>query len=634
MVEDIMQKKWYQLSVAEVFQFLQTSATGLAATEAKSRLVQYGYNVLEFKKRSSLVRFLLHLHNPLIYILLAAAVMTALLNEWSDTVVILGCVILNVIIGFIQEGKGESAIEALRKMMVSECTVLRDGVKQVIPARELVPGDVVILNSGDRVSADIRLFYTKSMEVEEAALTGESLPTHKHIEPIPTPSIPPADQRCIAFSGTFVTRGSGQGVVVATGEQTEFGMIAKLMKETEEVATPLMRKIAGFTRFLMVAILSLAAVNFIIGIAFKYSAVYSFQASVALAVAAIPEMLPAILAAILALAMVAMARRNALIRKLPAAETLGCTTVICSDKTGTLTKNQMTVLRVYAGGKNYRVTGTGYAPAGDFLLNDTVIEPASAHEPLLATLRAGLMCNDTVLQEVNGEYTVAGDPTEAALLVAAKKAGITEKLVRVDEIPFESERQYMATLHQATATENIIYVKGSPEKVLSMCQNQMNNETVVPLQQEPILAATQDMAQNALRVLGMAYKMVSAGQKTIAPEDITDLVFLGLQGLIDPPREEAIAAVATCKKAGIRTVMITGDHAQTAKVIAKQLGIGLTESTVITGSDLNRMDNKQLYEIVDTVSVYARVAPEHKLRIATQLQQRGHIVAMTGDGVN
>ena len=632
--------RWYQLPVEQTFEALEASNIGLTSSEAKARLEKYGYNELKFKKRGALIRFLLQFHSPLIYVLLIAALVCAILtiinpesDMWSDVAVILGVVILNVIIGFIQEGKGEAAIEALQKMIVPECTVLRDGEKKVIPARELVPGDIVLLEGGNKVPADLRLFYTKSVHADEAALTGESVPVTKNVEPISRPNLSPADQRCIAFGGTFITRGSAQGVVVDTGEQTEFGKIAKLMKETRKITTPLMRKIAEFTKFLIIAILALAAVNFILGVVFEYDLIYSFLASVALAVAAIPEMLPAIVAALLALAAVAMAKRNALIRKLPAAETLGCTTVICSDKTGTLTKNQMTVLRIYCGGRDYRLSGVGYEPRGEFILGNKGVNPAQENQELVETLRAGYLCNNATLVESEEGYNIVGDPTEGALVVSATKAGITQKLPQLDEIPFEPEQQYMATLHQGKV-ENVIYVKGSPERVLRMCQSQLIDGSIEPLRSEEVLAKASEMAGDALRVLGMAYKTVPKEKMALHSGDIKDLIFLGLQGMIDPPREEAIEAVRKCKTAGIRAVMITGDHAQTARAIAQQLGIGRNGDKVLTGEELSRMSDEELYEVVGKVSVYARVAPEHKLRIAQQLQRRGDVVAMTGDGVN
>ena len=627
---------WYQMSVEQTFEALESGNSGLTSSEARARLEKYGYNELEYKKPSVLMRFLRQFKSPLIYLLLAAALITAILSMrgedmWTDMAVILGVVILNVIIGFFQEGKAEGALEALRGMMVPECTVLRDGEKKIIPARELVPGDVVLLEGGDKVPADLRLFYTKNMSADEAALTGESVPVDKNVEPISRPNLSPADQRCISFAGTFIARGAAQGIVINTAEQTEFGRIAKLMKETKKVDTPLQKKIAGFTKTLIILILTLGGINFALGYFLGYQLSYSFLASVALIVAAIPEMLPMIVTGILALAGTAMAKRNALIRRLPAAETLGCTTVICSDKTGTLTKNQMTVLRIYSGGKGYKVTGVGYEPRGEFIQGDKKVNPMPESNDLAKTLTAGYVCNNAALVDDEGRYNIVGDPTEGALVVSANKAGITEKLPRLDEIPFESEQQYMATLHEGQG-ENIVYVKGSPEKVLKMCQSQLINGSIEPLRSEEIATRADEMAKEALRVLGMAYKTLPKEETALNPEAMKGLVFLGLQGMIDPPREEAIEAVGKCKTAGINTVMITGDHAQTAKAIAQQLGIDV--GTVLTGEELSRMSDDELCEAVEKVYVYARVAPEHKLRIATQLQKRGEVVAMTGDGVN
>ncbi len=619
----------------QVFEALESGSAGLSTSESKARLESYGYNELKFKKRSTLIRFLTQFHSSLIYVLLVSALVTAFLDMWMDTAVILAVVLANTIIGFIQEGKAEASVEALERMMTPECTVLRDGEKQVIPARELVPGDVVLLEEGDKVPADLRLFYAKNMSADEASLTGESVPVRKNIESISKPDLSPADQCCMAFSGTFITRGSGQGIVVGTGEHAEIGRLAELMKETRKITTPLMRKLADFTRFLVIAILSIAALNFILAVIFEFPLKYSFLASVSLAVAAIPEGLPAIVTVTLAFGVTAMARRNALIKRLPAAETLGCTTVICTDKTGTLTKNQMTVSRIYCGGKEYRVSGAGYEPSGEFILDNRVITPEKESAELIETLKAGYLCNKASLAANKGEYSIVGDPTEGALVVSASKAGITEHLPRLDEIPFVAEQQYMATLHKGVnANKNVIYVKGSPEQVLEMCQNQLVNGSIKPLHSAEILAEADEMAGEALRVLAMAYKLVPAEKKALNSEDLNGLTFLGLQGMIDPPREEAIEAVQKCKRAGIRVVMVTGDHAQTAKAIARQLRIGEGADRVLTGEELSRMSDDELYEVVDTVSVYARAAPEHKFRIITQLRRRGHIIAATGDGVN
>ena len=626
--------RWYQLSVEKTFKELEADSGGLSSSEAKVRLGKYGYNELKFKKPSVLMRFLRQFASPLVYILLVAVLFTAILGMLMDMAVIAAVIVLNVIIGFFQEGRAEHALEALKKMMVEECTVLRDGEKKVIPTRELVLGDVVLLESGDKLPADLRLFFTKNAQADEAALTGESTPVTKNIDPISRPDLSPADQKCIAFSGTFITRGSAQGIVVNTGELTEFGKIGKLMRETRKAITPLQKKIADFTKVLVIAILVIGGINFLLGHLFGYGLGYNILGSISLIVAAIPEMLPMIVTGILALAATTMAHRNALIRRLPAAETLGCATVICSDKTGTLTKNEMTVLRIYCGNKSYKVNGVGYEPKGEFILGNKEINPARESQELVETLRAGYLSNNATLVEDERGYGIRGDPTEAALVVSAAKADITEKFPRLDEIPFEAEQQYMATLHEGKR-ENTIYVKGSPEKVLRMCQSQLIDGNIEPLRRGgEILGKADEMAGEALRLLGMAYKHVPNDKTSLSAEDMEGLIFLGLQGMIDPPREEVIEAVKNCKTAGIRSVMITGDHPQTAKAIARQLGIGGNRDKVLTGEELSRMSDEELYEVVGKVSVYARVAPEHKLRIAKQLQKKGHIVAMTGDGVN
>jgi P-type Ca2+ transporter type 2C len=623
--------EWYQLTPQEVLNALGSGPIGLSAAEARRRLAEYGYNELRFKQRSALMRFLAQFHHPLIYVLLAAAAvctaLTLLTGEemWSEVIIIMLVVVLNTIIGFVQEGKAEQALEALKRMMVAECRVLRDGEEQVLATRELVPGDIVLLQSGDKVPADVRVLESKNLTADEAPLTGESQPVSKTTVAIPHPNLQPGDRRCLAFSGTFITRGTGQGVVVGTGERTEFGRIAVLMKETRAAPTPLQRKLADFSRFLVYAILVLAAINFAMALLFGYKASYAFLASVALAVAAVPEMLPPLVTIVLALAATAMAHRKALIRKLPAAETLGCVTVVCSDKTGTLTKNQMTVTRVSCDGRDYEVSGSGYDPRG-------ALSPAP-DAVAFETLSAGAACNDSRLARVeqDGSFSVIGDPTEGALLVAAAKAGINGQAVRLDTIPFESEQQYMATLH-AGEQENVIFVKGSPERVLRLCDTERHAGGLRPLDAAAITARAARLAGQALRVLAMARKSVPLSQTTLNESDLHGLTFLGLQGMIDPPRPEAVAAVADCKQAGIRAVMITGDHARTAQAIAEQLG--LRADRVLTGEQLALMSDEQLQQEVEEVSVYARVAPEHKHRIAVQLQRGGHIVAMTGDGVN
>ncbi|HSW56888.1 MAG TPA: HAD-IC family P-type ATPase [Dehalococcoidales bacterium] len=627
-------KSWYQMPEEEVFSALQSNQAGLSAQEAKARLAKYGYNELKVKKRGPVVRFLLQFHNPLLYVLLVAAGVAAFLNEFVDMWVIIGVVLATVIIGFIQEGKAESSLEALKKMLVAKCHVLRSGETQIIATRELVPGDVVVLEGGDRVPADIRLFSVKNLSTDEAALTGESMPVLKDTEAIPRPNLSPGQQKCMSFSGTFVTRGRAHGVVVATAKQTELGKIAGIMEGTIRVTPPIIKKITAFTKFIIIAILGLGAATFALGIGLGYEWSYMFLATVGMIVAMIPEGLPAALIAAFAFGTIAMSQRNALIRRLPATETLGCTTVICSDKTGTLTRNEMTVVSIYSGGKNYRVSGVGYEPTGAFFLGDRPVDLKSADNRDLAdTLRVGLLCNNSELVKNKDSYTIKGDPTEGSLVVAAAKAGTNGTSARLDEIPFEADQQYMATLNQ-NGKENLICVKGSPERVLARCRSQQINGEIKPLQPEKVLEEANIMASQALRVLAVASKNVNSDCVSINHEDLKDLVFLGFQGMIDPPRGEAIEAIKHCKTAGIRVVMITGDHVETGKAIAAQLGIGDGDGRALTGEELQAMSDEALYKEVEGVSVYARAAPVHKYRIVKELQKHGHVVAVTGDGVN
>jgi len=626
------EKRWYQMPVKQVFEDLQTSGSGLSTVQAESRLKEYGYNELEIRKRGPIIRFLAQFNNGLLYVLMAAAVLTAVLGHFIDMYVIIGVVLATVIIGFIQEGKAEASLEALKGMLVPECIAIRDSEKRIIRTRELVPGDVVLLESGDRVPADLRLFSVRQLSVDEATLTGESKPVTKDTEPLEKPNLTPGEQRCMVFSGTFVTKGRAEGVVAETGIRTEMGRIAGMMIETKRVVPPIVKKISHFTKFIIIACVGLGLINLGIGLAFGYDVGYMLLATAGVIVALIPEGLPAAIITAFAVGSMAMARRNALIRRLPAAETLGATTVICSDKTGTLTKNEMTVVRIYAGGRLYKLTGVGYEPKGDFFHNNDLHSPME-DETLVKTLTAGFLCNNSELVRGEKGFGIKGDPTEGALIVSAAKAGITTEVPELDEIPFESENQYMATLHRGE-DKNVIYVKGSPERVLSMCSRQRIAAGPVPLNSESIMKHVHQMAHVALRVLMMAYKEVPTDKVSLDSADIKELTFLGIQGMIDPPRQESIDAIKKSKQAGIKPVMITGDHAATARAIATQLGIGEDSDEVLTGEQISAMSDDELYEAVEGVSVYARTAPEHKYRITQQLQRRGHIVAMTGDGVN
>ena len=630
------QKPWHHLSAAEAVSVLESDAVqGLSAEEAADRQARFGPNRLSPKKgRGSLLRFLLQFHQPLIYILLTSALITAALREWVDASVIFGVTLVNAVIGFLQESKAESAIAALAKIVSTSALVVRGGRKASVPSEELVPGDVVLLAAGDKVPADLRLLQGRELNVDESALTGESLPVVKHAARLPEDTLL-ADRVSMAYAGTLVTGGQGTGVVVAIGDGTETGRISRLMEEADVLSTPLTRKIEWFSRILLYAILALAAFTFAIGLWRGESAFDMFMAAVALAVGAIPEGLPAAVTVTLAIGVSRMAKRRAIIRKLPAVETLGSTTVICSDKTGTLTQNQMTVQALLAGGETFAVSGTGYAPHGRFSRGGEETElSAAARECLLA----GLLCNDSALEHKHGAWSVSGDPTEGALTVAAMKAGFEPEQAdaehpRRDGLPFESRHQYMATLHEG----GVVYLKGAVEKVLARCARALDSEgREAELDTEAVERAAAGLAGQGLRVLALARGRVAPGQEEIGHGDVKEgLVFLGLQGMIDPPRPEAIRAVKACHRAGIAVKMITGDHGVTAAAIASKIGLaGEEEIRVLTGRDLAELDDDTLMEAVRTTHVFARVEPEQKLRLVRALQATGQVVAMTGDGVN
>jgi Ca2+-transporting ATPase len=630
------QKPWHHLPATEAVAMLESDATqGLSAEEAAARQARFGPNRLSPKKgRGPLLRFLLQFHQPLIYILLVSALITAALREWVDASVIFGVTLVNAVIGFLQESKAESAIAALAKIVSTSALVVRGGRKSSVPSEELVPGDVVLLAAGDKVPADLRLLQSRELNVDESALTGESLPVTKFVAHLPEDTHI-ADRLSMAYAGSLVTGGLGTGVVVAIGDGTETGRISRLMEEADVLSTPLTRKIEWFSKILLYAILALAAFTFAIGLWRGETAFDMFMAAVALAVGAIPEGLPAAVTVTLAIGVSRMARRRAIIRKLPAVETLGSTTVICSDKTGTLTQNQMTVQRVLAGGETFAVGGTGYAPHGRFSLGGEEVElSAAARECLLA----GLLCNDSTLEHKHGAWSVTGDPTEGALTVAAMKAGFEPEQAdaeypRRDGLPFESRHQYMATLHEG----GVVYLKGAVERVLARCARALDREgREAELDREAVEQAAAEMAGQGLRVLALARGRVAPGQEEIGHGDVKEgLVFLGLQGMIDPPRPEAIRAVKACHRAGIAVKMITGDHGVTAAAIASKIGLaGEEEIRVLTGRDLAELDDETLMEAVRTTHVFARVEPEQKLRLVRALQATGQVVAMTGDGVN
>ncbi len=637
--------RWHHLEVSEVTSLLQSDLRhGLTSDEAAVRLEKFGPNAVTARPgKPAWWRFLLQFHQPLIYILLAATAVTAALAEWVDSGVIFGVVLVNAVVGFIQENRAEKAIEALTRMVTTEATVRRDGRKLRIPSSELVPGDVVLLQAGDRVPADLRLFETRNLHCDESALTGESLPVAKTTEPLDH-DIALADRKNQAFGGTLVTAGLAAGLVWATGDRTETGRIAWLISEAVDISTPLTRKIARFSKLLLWVILALAGLTFVVGVARGAGAIEMFMAAVALAVGAIPEGLPAAVTIVLAAGVSRMAARRAIIRKLPAVETLGSTTVICSDKTGTLTENQMTVQAIHAGGRHYQVTGGGYHPEGDIIYQDQTIDPA-AHPALLECLRAGVLCNDSELVFEDDRHRIQGDPTEAALLVAAAKAGLVhadtaEEAPLIDMIPFESEHMFRATLHggRDDGSKRVIYKVGAVERLLDRCDEMLGADgSLLPLDREAVRDDVEAMASQGMRVLAFARLHAPPEQDTLDHEHVRGgLTFLGLQGMIDPPRKEVIRAVEDCRRAGITVKMITGDHAATARVIAARIGMVEEGENIqsMTGRDLEKTSDEDLPAVAAETEVFARVAPEQKLRLVKALQARGHVVAMTGDGVN
>ncbi|WP_229677879.1 HAD-IC family P-type ATPase [Caldovatus sediminis] len=636
---------WHALPAEEALRRLGADPAGLDAAEAARRLAEHGPNRLpSAKPRGPLRRFLAQFDNLLIYVLLAAAAVTALLGHPLDTAVILGVVVVNAVIGFIQEGRAEEALRAIRDMLTPHASVLRNGRRLTIDAAELVPGDIVLLEAGDKVPADLRLVRARGLRIEEAALTGESVPVEKSPAPV-APDAPLGDRGSMAYSGTLVAAGQGTGVVVATGARTELGRISTMISEVEQLTTPLLRQMDEFARRLTVIILGLAALVFVFAwIGRAYDAEEAFMAVVAIAVAAIPEGLPAVLTITLAIGVRRMAARNAIVRRLPAVETLGSVSVICSDKTGTLTRGEMSVATALTAVGTFRVAGSGYAPAGEVAAEGNA-EPGA--EAVLAELaRAAALCNDAALREdAEAGWMVDGDPMEGALLAFAARAGqppdaVRRRFARRDEIPFDSRHRYMATLHRdEDCGDTFAVVKGAPERLLAMCDRERRvaepEAEDAPLDRDLWRQRVDALAAQGQRVIAVATCRTPPDTHHLAPEQVEagGLTLLGLLGLIDPPREEAIAAVAECQEAGIRVKMITGDHAATAAAIARQVGLrGAGE--VVTGQDLEAMDEAALRARAREADVFARTSPEHKLRLVEALQAEGAVVAMTGDGVN
>ncbi|MEH2332290.1 cation-translocating P-type ATPase [Nostoc sp.] len=642
--EDLLNYEWHTLGEQKVVQTLASHPeAGLTHEEATKRHQQMGANQLTGKSgKSPWLRFLEQFNQPLLYILLTAGVVTLLLRDWIDAGVIFAVTLINVIISYIQESKAEGAIAALSKAVTTEATLIRDGQKTRLASTELVLGDLILLASGDKVPADLRLLSVRGLQVDESALTGESVPVEKATASLAVET-PLAERSNMVYAGSFVSFGQAEGIVVAIADATETGRISQLIESSTNLKTPLTRNIDKFSKTLLYVILCLAALTFAVGLGQGESWIDVFKASVALVVSAIPEGLPAIVTVTLAIGVSRMARRKAIVRKLPAVETLGSTTVICSDKTGTLTENQMTVQKIYAGGQHYTVSGIGYAPDGEILMNQQPVDfNADGHIALWESLEAGLLCNDSHIEWGDGQWDLVGTPTEGALITAANKAGLTQEnleqeLRRIDTIPFESQFQYMATLHELDAKRslNVIYLKGSVEAILQRCDRMFDAQgQLARLNPAAVEQEVAGMANQGLRVLAFASKEV-ATKRSLDRNDIDrGLVFLGLQGIIDPPREEAIAAVKACQSAGIQVKMITGDHALTAAAIARQMGICSTEAQVFTGRQLAQMDEKEFTQAAEQGMVFARVAPEQKLHLVKALQSQGEIVAMTGDGVN
>ncbi len=631
---------WHGLDVEQALARVESSEDGLTQAEVERRRERYGSNRLPAgKKRGPAARLAAQFNNLLIQVLIAAAVITALLGHWIDTGVILGVVMVNAVIGFVQEGRAEQALEAIRHMLSPRASVTRDGRRQTIPAEELVPGDVVLIEPGDKVPADLRLLRVRNLRVQEAVLTGESVAVEKSIDAVDVDA-DLGNRRGMAYSGTLVAGGQGVGVVVATGAATEIGRISGMLARVESMTTPLIQQMDRFARLLAVVIIGIAAMVFAYGFWLQgLEATEMFMTVVGLAVAAIPEGLPAILTVTLAIGVQRMAGRNAIIRRLPAVETLGSVSIICSDKTGTLTRNEMTLRTVVTAGTVYSASGAGYDPHGEFEVDNEPVDPDGS-PALVECVRAAARCNDAGLRRVGDQWLVDGDPMEGALLVGAMKAGLDldlerERLPRTDVIPFETEHRLMATLHHDHEGHGYVFVKGAPERILDLCREQRAADGGgEPLDRHDWETAIEAIAAEGQRVLGIAVRDVPAEHCELSHADLDEgLLFLGLLGLIDPPREEAIRAVQDCRSAGIRVKMITGDHALTAAGIARQLRLENVDE-VITGHELDVLPDEELARRVGGVDVFARTTPEHKLRLVEAMQAQGLVVAMTGDGVN
>ncbi|MBE4908786.1 calcium-translocating P-type ATPase, SERCA-type [Bacillus luteolus] len=636
--------KWYEMRSEEVEQTVNTNfQEGLSDKEVQQRQKQLGFNELkEADRPSAFLVFLEQFKDFMVIVLLAATLISGLLGEYLDAIAIMAIVLLNGVLGFIQERKAEKSLHALKELSAPQVFALRNKQWVKVPSKEVVPGDILKFTSGDRIGADLRIIESKSLEIEESALTGESVPVAKFVQPISGDNVNIGDQENMAFMGTMVTRGSGVGVVVGTGMNTAMGQIADLLQSAETMITPLQRKLEQLGKILITVALLLTALVVLVGVIQGHDIYTMFLAGVSLAVAAIPEGLPAIVTVALSLGVQRMIKKKSIVRKLPAVETLGCASVICSDKTGTLTQNKMTVTHLWSGGSTWQVSGTGYDPSGRFHKGDSEVQPRN-ERALHQILTFGVLCNNAELKLKDKEYIVDGDPTEGALVVAGLKAGLSRESIQkeftiIHEFPFDSSRKMMSVIVEDKSGKQFVVTKGAPDVLLKVSGSILwdNKQQFLSDKYETeVQHAIDQLAGQALRTIAIGFKPIQPGQKIINEfEAEKDLTFIGLQGMIDPPRPEVKDAVKECKQAGIKTIMITGDHVITAKAIATQLGILPMGGKVIDGNTLSMMSVEELEEVVDDVYVFARVSPEHKLKIVKALQKKGHIVAMTGDGVN
>ena len=612
------------MTTEDIFKELKANKNGLKNSEANLRLNQYGPNKIKSKKkRTSLIIFLEQFKSFLVILLLFATAISIFLGLTTDAIIIGAILTLNAIMGFYQEYKAEKAIDALKKLIVTKVLVIRNKEKVEIPIEQLVPGDVVVLEAGNRIPADLRLFETLNLKIDESMLTGESVPATKHTKPLKDVSL--TEMENMGFMGTLVTYGRGMGIVTSTGMSTEMGKIAGMVQEKEE-PTPLQIKLQHLGKMLGIVVLIASIIIFAIGMLKALDPFDMFLTALSLAISAVPEGLPAVITLTLALGTQKMLRKNSAIKRLAAVEALGSTTVICADKTGTMTTNEMTVEKIWVNGKTINVTGVGFNPKGDFLLNNKKIDPKRSGS-LDILLKICSMCNNSILKK-GKQWKVIGDPTEGALKVLAEKGELKEDYKRVNEIPFSSERKKMTTIHNVQG-ELYAYTKGAPEIILDMCDSIYVSKKLSKTDKEKILKIVYEMAGNGLRVLGFSYKKLSKNYSINSVE--SNMTFVGLVAMIDPPRKETKSAIALCKRAGIKIKMITGDHELTAKAIASQVGL---EGNILRGEELDKMDDNKLKEIVENTVIFARVSPNHKIKIVDMLKANGHIVAMTGDGVN